>query len=211
MQDKISRIKEMPYVSGGLVLANVLIFLWCTFDGNVLYNVGVLSPYEFFEKGQYYRLLSSMFLHGDIAHLINNMLLLFGIGTMLEKEIGHVTFTFVYLITGTIGGMASLFYKTVSGQWYVGSIGASGAVFGLIGVLLSLAFFSGIHLPNVTPLKMVVVVVYSIYSGMGDPNIDNAAHAGGAMAGILAGLLLCIIIRIKKRKEKIYIGGRHED
>lgn len=211
MQDKINRIKEMPYVSGGLVLINILIFLWCTFDGNMLYNVGVLSPFDFFEKKQYYRLISSMFLHGDIAHLINNMLLLFGIGTMLEKEIGHGVFAIIYLLTGIVGGMVSLFCKVFSGEWYVGSIGASGAVFGLIGVLLAMAFFSGIHLPNVTPMKMIVVVVYSVYSGMGDVNIDNAAHVGGAAAGVFAGLILSIGIRIKKRKERTYKGEWHEN
>ncbi len=205
------KMKTKPWVSCGIVIINILIFLWCTFDGNMLYNIGVLSPYSFFEQKQYYRLISCMFLHGDIVHLINNMLLLFGLGTMIEKEIGHGMFALSYFVTGVAGGIASLIYKAFSNEWYVGSIGASGGVFGIIGVLLALAFFSGLKLPNVTPPKMVFVVAYSVYSGMGDPNIDNAAHVGGVLAGILIGLLLCVKIRWKKRSKDVYIGGYHED
>ncbi len=210
MRELMERLKKAPYISGSLVIINILIFLWCTFGGEVLYNIGGLSPYDFFQQKQYYRLISSMFLHGDITHIINNMLLLFGLGTMIEKEVGSITFVISYFITGIAGGISSLFYKLFVGEYYVGSIGASGAVFGLIGMLLSLAFFSGKQLPNVTPIKMIVVVVYSIYSGIGNPNIDNAAHVGGVFAGIIIGLILCIRIRLKKKKH-IHTGGCHED
>ena len=211
MRALLKKIKSAPYVSGGLVIINVLIFLWCTFGGELLYNIGVLSPYSFWEQKQYYRLFSCMFLHGDIHHIVNNMLILFGLGTMIEKEIGHLTFGVSYFATGLAGGFASLFYKAYIGEWYVGSIGASGAVFGLVGVLLALAFFSGVQMPNVTPLKMVIVVAYSVYSGMGEATIDNAAHVGGVLAGVAIGLLLCIKIRLKRRKSEVYIGGYHED
>lgn len=207
----LKKIRTAPYVSVGLVLINILIFLWCTFGGELLYNIGVLSPYSFWEKKQYYRLLSSMFLHGDINHIVNNMLILFGLGTMIEKEIGHLTFAGSCFATGIAAGFASLFYKAFIGEWYVGSIGASGAVFGLVGVLLALAFFSGVQMPNVTPLKMLIVVVYSVYSGMGEATIDNAAHIGGVICGVAIGLLMCVRIRVKRRKTEGYIGGYHED
>jgi len=211
MMKKIRELEMAPFASGGLAIVNILIFLWCTFGGQMLYNVGVLSPYSFFEEKEYYRILTSMFLHGDIRHLVNNMLLLFGLGAMIEKEMGHIAFTVAYFVTGVGGGVASLFYKMLTDQWYVGSIGASGAVFGLIGVLLALAFFSGINMPNVTPLRMIVVVAYSIYSGMGDNNIDNAAHVGGVVTGVAVGLILCILVRLKKRNKDIDMGGCHED
>lgn len=209
LRELTERIKRVPYISGGLVVINILIFLWCTFAGEMLYNIGGLSPYYFFEQKQYYRLISSMFLHGDITHIVNNMLLLFGLGTMIEKEVGSVTFAISYFVTGIVGGIASLFYKLMTDQWYVGSVGASGAVFGLVGILLSLAFFSGKQLPNVTPIKMIVVVAYSIYSGMGNSTIDNAAHIGGVSAGIIIGLILCVKIRLKNKN--IHRGGYHED
>lgn len=211
MRELLRKCKAVPYVSGGLVIINILVFLWCTFGGELLYNVGGLSPYSFWEQKQYYRLFSSMFLHGDINHIINNMLLLFGLGTMIEKEIGHLTFALSYFITGIAGGVVSLYYKAFLGEWYVSSIGASGAVFGLVGVLLALAFFSGVQMPNVTPLKMLIVVAYSVYSGMGEATIDNAAHIGGVIAGVVVGLVLCIKIRVKRRKTDVYIGGYHED
>lgn len=209
LRELMKKIKRTPYISVSLVVINILLFLWCTFAGEVLYNIGGLSPYDFLEEKQYYRLISSMFLHGDIGHIVNNMLLLFGLGTMIEKEIGPVTFAISYFATGIAGGIASLIYKLVTYQWHVSSIGASGAVFGLVGILLSLAFFSGKQLPNVTPIKMIVVVAYSIYSGMGNPNIDNAAHVGGVFAGIIIGLIVCVKIRL--RNKNIHIGGYHED
>lgn len=209
VRDKIRSFKMAPYVSGSLVIINILVFLVCTFGGQMLYNVGVLSPNLFLEKKQYYRLLTSMFLHGDISHLVNNMLLLFGLGAMIEKEIGHTVFAVAYFATGLGGSVASLFYKIFTEQWQVGSIGASGAVFGLIGVLFALAFFSGIDLPNVTPIRMVIVVVYSVYSGMGNPNIDNAAHIGGVVTGVFIGLIMCLFIRQKQSEKDM--GGYHED
>lgn len=211
MLEKVRKISMAPYVSGGLLIINILIFLWCTFGGELLYNVGELSPQKFFEKKEYYRLIFSMFLHEDIGHLVNNMLLLFGLGAMIEKELGHITFAVAYFVTGIGGNLGSLIFKIYCGQWNVGSIGASGAVFGLIGVLLALAFFSGLELPNVTPARMILVVGYSVYSGMDNPGIDNAAHVSGLVAGILFGALLCVKIRMKNRDNNVHIGGYHED
>ena len=80
----------------------------------------------------------------------------------------------------------------------VGSIGASGAVFGLDGVLLALILFSGKRMPDVTPIRVILMIVLSIYNGFSGANIDNGAHLGGLFTGFLIGIIICIKDRIKE-------------
>ena len=192
--------KNAPYISIFLVVCNLVIFLICTFTGDLLYNIGDFSPYDFADRGEYYRIISSMFLHADIRHLVNNMLLLAGLGMMLEKETGHVRFLLLYLLSGLGGQALSLLNKFLQDQWYTASIGASGAVFGLVGVLLAMSLCLAGRLHNVTWKRIVFMVVYSVYSGVQAADIDNAAHIGGFLSGLLLGLLLCVRIRLQDRK-----------
>lgn len=192
MMQKLKLYRTAPYVSGALVAINTIIFLWCHFTGELPGNTVGISPHLFFENGEYYRIIASMFFHADIGHLVNNMLILFGLGAMIEKEVGHVVFAVLYFIAGIGGNIASLAYKVRMGEWYVESIGASGAVFGLVGVLLALVFISDLNLPNVTPARVLFVVAYSIYTGIGNSDIDNAAHIGGAVCGALLGGIWCM-------------------
>lgn len=195
-------ISELPLVSIILVVSNAVIFLICTFSGEMLYNIGDISPNSFFGAGQYYRAVSAMFLHADITHIVNNMLLLAGLGAMLEKETGHIGFLVQYLLSGLGGQAASLGYKLFAGEWYVSSIGASGAVFGLVGVLLSMALCRIKPMPSITWQRVVLVVAYSLYSGIRAANIDNAAHIGGFVSGFLLGMLMCLFQRWRRRRNK---------
>lgn len=201
-------ISELPFVSIILVIINAVIFLICTFSGEMLYNIGDISPNSFFTEGEYYRVVSAMFLHADITHIVNNMLLLAGLGAMLEKEIGHMSFFVLYFLSGLGGQAASLGYKLFADEWYVSSIGASGAIFGLVGVLLAMALCRVTPMPNVTWQRVVLVVAYSLYSGIRAANIDNAAHIGGFVSGFLLGLLLCLLLKWRRqRKQNIYRNG----
>ncbi len=206
-----------PYVSGGLVIVNIILFLLCTFGDNLLYNKGGLSPYYFFSEKEYYRIFTSMFLHGDMEHLVNNMLLLFGLGAMIEKEVGHISFGVLYFMTGLGGNVTSLLYKLLLGEWTVVSIGASGAVFGLIGVLLVLTLMPNVKIPNATPVRILLVIGYSIYCGINETNIDNAAHIGGVLCGVLFSVLWFGVFhkRLYRREEQqsqeIKDGGYYED
>lgn len=213
--DRKSRMA--PYVSGGLVVINIILFLLCTFGCDLLYNKGGLSPYNFGIEKEYYRIVTSMFLHADIEHLVNNMLLLFGLGAMIEKEVGHLSFAILYFMTGIGGNVASLLYKMMMGEVYVNSIGASGAVFGLIGVLLVLSLTPSIQIPNATPTRILVVIGYSIYCGINETSIDNAAHVGGVLCGVVFGVILFGILRRgffqnkRQQSNNIEDGGYYED
>ena len=188
----LKKMQAMPYISIILIAWNVILFLICTFTGEMLYNEGGLSPATCFDDGQYYRLITAMFLHADIQHLLNNMVLLGGLGAMLEPETGHIGFCVLYFLSGLGGQAVSLIYKMFSGEWYVVSIGASGAVFGLVGVLLAISLCGSRKMPNVTWQRILIVVGYSLYSGVQAADIDNAAHIGGFLAGALSGLAMCV-------------------
>lgn len=200
------RVGDAPYVTVALVAVNVILFLICTFTGDLLYNIGDLSPDSFLREGEFYRIVSAMFLHADINHLVNNMLLLAGLGAMLEKETGHMRFFLLYFLSGLGGQVVSMVYKIYAGEEYIGSIGASGAVFGLVGVLLAMSLWWTNKMANVTWQRIVFVVLYSLYSGIRSANIDNAAHIGGFIAGFVFGFILCMIQRthFNRRNRSIY-------
>lgn len=197
----MKRIKEMPLASGLLVTVNILVFIICTFTGNRLYEAGVLNVQGVLRQKEYGRLLWSMFLHADISHIFNNMLILFFLGAMIEKEIGHIRFSFLYFLSGLSGSILSLYVKAWNRD-LTGSVGASGAIFGLDGVLLSMVLFRGNKMENVTLPRVLLMILLSLYSGYTGGNIDNAAHIGGLIAGFTAGGVMCVVQRKKNRSQE---------
>lgn len=188
----------MPLVSGGLVAVNVVVYVLCMFTRNRLYELGTLGAFEVLVNREYGRVVWAMFLHGSIAHLMNNMLLLFFMGAMIEKEIGHICYMLLYFLSGICGNLLSLYIRVMNND-PSGSIGASGAVFGLDGVLLAMVLFAGRRMPRVTPGRVMAMIVLSLYSGFSGHNIDNAAHVGGLITGFLGGCLVCILQRRRKK------------
>lgn len=195
----MNRWKQQPIVSGALVGINVIVFLICTFVNDRLYELGMLSGFSVLVKGEYGRIVWSMFLHADINHLCSNMIILFFLGSMIEKEIGHIRYALLYFLSGIGGGLVSLFFKAMSGSM-AASVGASGAVFGLDGVLLAMVLLWNERLPDVTPNRVVLMVALSLYSGFTGGNIDNAAHVGGLLVGFLGGCVICFFQRRKRKK-----------
>ena len=199
MIDKINRIKwkEVPFVSITLVAVNVLVFLITEFGNGSLFEAGALNVEGVLINKQYGRFLWSMFLHAGIEHLFNNMVMLYFMGTMIEKEIGHVPYCVIYFLSGLGGGLLSLYMKLMLGN-PAGSVGASGAIFGLDGLLLAMVLFYRRPMPMVTPLRVCLMIALSLYAGLTSGNIDNAAHIGGLLVGLILGALFCMIKRYSK-------------
>lgn len=195
-----------PIVSGTLVAINVIVFLICTFSGNVLYNKGELDVISVLAGKQYGRILWAMFLHAGIEHLFNNMVILFFLGAMIEKATGHITFLLLYFLSGIGGNLCSLLAKLLQMDASA-SIGASGAIFGLDGVLLAWILLDRSSMPDVTPKRVILMIALSLYSGFTAQNIDNAAHVGGLVTGFLAGLLFCALRKHRRQKktEEVWI------
>lgn len=196
----MKRRQELPIVSGVLVAANVIVYLICTFTGNLLYNIGELDAAAVLLRGEYGRIIYSMFLHAGIDHLFNNMVILFFLGAMIEKVTGHIQLLLIYLLSGIGANICSLLYKVMTMDSMT-SVGASGAIFGLDGVLLAWILLDRQAMPDVTPRRVLLMIVLSLYSGFTAHNIDNAAHVGGLLTGFAAGALLCALRRRKRNRE----------
>ncbi len=186
------------YVTALLVFINVLIFLICTFTGNLLYNKGVFYVWNVVMEREYYRVLSAVFLHFDIEHLINNMILLFFIGRIVEKHTGHIVYSIIYLLSGIGGNLFSAFCEILTFR-YVVSAGASGAVFGLTGALLVLVLSHKGKLEGIRWQGVVIMILLSVYNGLTAENSNNAAHIGGLLIGIIGTFIVSIIVSLGRK------------
>ena len=196
----MKRRQELPIVSGILVAANVIVYLICTFTGNLLYNIGELDAAAILLRREYGRIIYSMFLHAGIDHLFNNMVILFFLGAMIEKVTGHIQLLLIYLLSGIGANICSLLYKVMTMD-SMASVGASGAIFGLDAVLWAGISLDRHAMPDVPPSPVLLMIVLSLYSGFTAHNIDNAAHVGGLLTGFAAGALLCALRRRKRNRE----------
>ena len=162
--------------------------------------IGELDAVAVLRYGEYGRILSSTFLHAGIEHLFNNMVILFFLGAMIEKVTGHLQFLILYLLSGIGANICSLIYKVIAME-RIASVGASGAIFGLDGVLLAWILLDRRSMPDVTPKRVILMIALSLYNGFTAQNVDNAAHVGGLLTGFLAGALLCMIRKQKRNRE----------
>ena len=200
MRVNLKSLKYQPFVSVLLVTVNVIVFLLGTFFGGLIY-AGELDAVRVLYYHEYGRIIGAMFLHSGMDHLFNNMLILFFLGSMIEKEVGHLKYGLLYFLSGIGGNLLSLYAKVVNNE-FAPSIGASGAIFGLDGVLLAMVLFSGRRMENITMPRVLLMIACSLYSGFAGRNIDNAAHVGGLLTGFLAAALLCAAGRWKGRRKK---------
>lgn len=187
-----------------LVAANVILFILCTFTGELVYNIGDFSVMDLIQKGEWYRMITSMFLHAGIGHLVSNMLILYYIGNVVEKRIGHLPYLLLYFISGFVGNIFSAGYELITNR-YVSSIGASGAVFGVEGALLMLALLYRGKFAEVTAGRIAFSIAFSLYCGFTSSNVDNAAHVGGLFMGFLTAGILWLLMpgRGKNRKPQM--------
>ncbi|XP_010529827.1 PREDICTED: RHOMBOID-like protein 4 [Tarenaya hassleriana] len=153
-----------------------------------LQEMGGLDVRKVFQQQEGWRLISCNWLHGGVVHLLVNMLTLLLIGIRMEREFGFIRIGLLYVVSGFGGSILSaLFLRTNI------SVGASGAVFGLLGGMLSEIIINWTIYTNkvVTIVTLVVIVVVNL--GMGVlPGVDNFAHIGGFATGFLLGFILLI-------------------
>ncbi len=196
--------KQRPFVNHWLFVLNAILFTGCVLTGNLLYEVGMLS-YEKVMEGEWYRIFSSMFLHADMSHLVGNMLILYYLGEIVERSLGHFKYLVLYLVSGVAASFASMAYSYLT-QEYTASLGASGAIFGMVGALLWVAIRNRGHAEIMTVGKVLFMIGYTLYSGFRSTNVDNAAHVGG----LLAGFVLAVLLYHTKRDKKSHFLGRQE-
>ena len=176
MNEDIFKMKK-PYVTYSLIGINVLIFILCLFfDILPLFAVNR----GFVVRGEYYRLITAIFLHSGIIHLVCNMYSLYVIGSQLESFLGKVRYLVVYLLSGLAGSVLSIFF----GNGF--SVGASGAIFGLLGSLVYFGYHFRVYLDGVLKSQIIPLIIFNLMLGFTIPGIDNAAHIGGLIGGVFS-------------------------
>ncbi len=194
--ERLYRLSPAAPVTPVLVGLNILVFVFMAFKG-----AGILTPNADVAiawgsnfgpltlDGQWWRLLSSTFIHFGIFHIALNMLALYQTGCMVERMYGSKRFLALYVFAGLTGSMASLLWNPV-----VNSAGASGAIFGVFGGLFAFMFNPGNGVPR-TIMKAhrnstLIFIAYNIFNGLAQSGIDNGAHLGGLLGGMFMGHLL---------------------
>ena len=195
--------RKTAYVNTAIIIINVLCFLYLELQGStenagfMLAHGAMFAPLVV-DHGQYYRLVTSVFMHFGVSHLMNNMLVLFVLGDNLERALGHVKYLIFYLLCGVGANLVSMTVNLMTGSLSVGA-GASGAIFGVVGGLVYAVGVNRGRLEDLTSRQLGVMILLTLYHGFTSMNIDNAAHIGGLAAGILLGILLY-------RKPRRYMG-----
>ncbi len=137
--------------------------------------------------GQYYRLFTGIFLHGGPIHLLLNCYALYVIGRQIESFLGKFKFLIIYLFSGIMGALFSCIFGGATG-----SVGASGAIFGLMGALLYFGYHYRVYLGNVVKSQIIPLICVNLLFGFLQPGVDNAAHIGGLIGGTMITMALGI-------------------
>ncbi|MBR6221815.1 MAG: rhomboid family intramembrane serine protease [Lachnospiraceae bacterium] len=195
----------VPWMTAIIILSNIIIFFGMYFwkNGELAESIvqGYADSYKtVIENREWYRLFTAMFLHGGTMHLYSNMLLLGFLGYDFEKKLGRLYFVLLYLGTGLASSLGSVFYH-YSRLDPAFSLGASGAIMGVLGALCVIAFLKRKEDGASLFRRIVFYLGYCLAQGMLETNVDNMAHLFGFIAGGLFAFLTKSWI-VEKEAEK---------
>ncbi|MBQ4032083.1 MAG: rhomboid family intramembrane serine protease [Bacilli bacterium] len=172
----------------GFNLANV----WNGFSADVLIKMGANYAPLLKNSHEIWRLITYMFLHGSIIHILVNMYSLVALGNQIESFFGKTKFIIIYFISGIAGGLLSAAAGGVT------SVGASGAIFGLLGSMLYFGFHYRAYFGQAVKMQILPVIAINLAIGFLMPNIDNWCHIGGLVGGFLATMAVGVTGKSKK-------------
>lgn len=190
-----NRVKSFLTINKIIIAINIIVFIFMTIDGdptdaNYLYDNGGISPHKFFKEFELGTLFTSMFMHAGISHIASNMVMLWLMGDVLEKEFGKIYYFIVYMGSGLAAGLISQMYYLMIGKEYTVSVGASGAIFGVIGAVVWILIRNKGHWNNISLKRVVLYLIISVVAGLKDASVGMAAHIGG----FIAGFIICMIL-----------------
>lgn len=191
-------VTNVPVVTYTLISINILVYvlfyLYSIKSGKdystLIYNYGAKVNSKIL-VGEFYRFLTPVFLHANLTHLLVNCYSLYAVGVSVERIFGRRKFLVMYFMAGILGNIASFVF---SPSW---GIGASGAIFGLLGALL----YFGLMKPTLFKMffgnNILIMIVINLTYGFSTTGIDNYAHIGGLIGGFLA---TGIVVKSEKTK-----------
>ena len=190
-EKKLAKIfsPKKPVITYALIVLNIMVYLYMLLydgDGSLSYNLA--NNYMSLRSGKYYTLITSMFLHADIIHIAFNMYALYILGPQVEKYYGKCKFLLIYFLSGILGNIFSCVFMDSN----VFSIGASGAIFGLLGSIAYFTYYYRATLQGLLRSQVVPVILLNLVIGLVIPGIDVSAHLGGLIGGILISMAIGI-------------------
>ena len=186
-EKKLAKIfsQKKPVITYALIVLNIMVYLFMVlYDVDGTYFYALANNYEFVQNGQIYRLLTSMFLHSDIIHIACNMYALYILGPQVERYYGKTKFLLIYLLSGLLGSIFSCAFMSADTI----SIGASGAIFGLLGSIAYFTYYYRATLQGLLRSQVVPVILLNLAIGFMVPGIDISGHIGGLIGGILVSM-----------------------
>ena len=194
--------KKVPYVTIGLIIINTIIFILMYMMNNEDYYIQKYSVwgYGIVNNGEYYRLITGAFLHGGVSHYIINMYSLYVLGSQIEGFLGRGKYLAVYMFSALIGSLFSIIFNTIP------SVGASGAIFGILGSLLYFGYHYRVYLGSVIKSQILPLILINLAIGfMSNGQIDNFAHIGGLIGGVL--MTMAVGVKYKSSKTEMINGA----
>jgi membrane associated rhomboid family serine protease len=241
IHDDTPRLHGRPYINYSIIALNVIIFIWELIETNffsdlvktnqIFLSYGTIP--DLVVQGDLFPIITSMFLHGGIMHIIGNMVFLYIFGDNIEDRFGHFKYLILYILWGMAAGIIHSFYAVSVGSGNIPAVGASGAISGVIGAYLILfpkakiltiitAFFiTTVRIPAIAyiPLWFILQVIFSIINPEG--GVAYLAHIGGFAVGAgtsyIAKTLFPFIFQRQNinrnviKKNKIYPKRLYED
>lgn len=195
--------RKRAWMNGGLIALNIVYFLYLEVAGSsentmfMLQHGAMFAPFVL-EEHEYYRLLTSVFMHFGIRHIANNMLVLFVLGDNMERALGSIKYLIFYLLCGVGANVVSMYFGLNDPIQAVGA-GASGAIFGVIGGLLYAVLVNKGRLEDLSTRQLVAMIGFSLYFGFTSTGVDNVAH----VAGLIIGIILAAVMYRKPRKNSV--------
>lgn len=201
LRKRQSKFEEMlsgtkPLGTWAILGICLLMFIWISLSGGsenlmALLRFGAnFAPLT--DAGEWWRFVGSMFLHIGFLHLLINMFVLLDVGSRIEQYFGNVKYLALYFITGIAGSIASAKFG-----FHVAA-GASGAIFGLCGAAAWIGYRNKNEIPDVLRNRlagnMIFFIIYNLVYGFSKSNVDNAAHIGGLLAGVLFAMIVPPVI-----------------
>ena len=192
--------KECP-ITILLASVNILVLLLdLLLDGKII-EIGAKSSYGII-NGEFWRLLTPIFLHADIFHLVTNLFGILVFGSIIEKKLGSMKFVAIYVLSGIYGNTFSFYFSP-----YLG-VGSSGSVFGVLASLLTYFYLNKNMFGYIAKeylISIITIISISLIFGFISSGIDNAAHLGGILSGLIISLLI-----MPKHNNGIHIYGSFE-
>jgi membrane associated rhomboid family serine protease len=217
IHDDTERVHGRPYLNYGMIAINVIVFIWeasatsffsdprATEDVFMTYGAVPSRIVNDFPSSAP-TLITSMFMHGGIAHIIGNMVFLFVFGDNIEDRYGRIKYILLYLGWGTAAALAHSFYAVSTGQGDIPAVGASGAISGILGAylvmypraniftIIAVFFLYTIRIPVLVyiPFWFIMQLIFAIIGQLGpagEAGVAYLAHIGGFVAGAATGLV----------------------